>query len=701
MTEEEKSVWLKTSTEKEYKLHFYDSSIPDILTDQIYMNEFQFEDTLCDSDDLVFGKCSSAKLEVQVLNLEADVVGKEMEVSIICEGVTALIGVFVIKDAPKRMNKKYKKIVAFDRMQYLKTNMAHWYNTVLPEKDSTVSMKQFRDSFFAYLGLPQAETTLINDDLIVHKTVDTNLISGIEIMQAVCETNGVFGHFNNLGVFIYVTIHKDVDLRMMEVDDYITTDYESYSVAGINQLQIRNEEGDIGRIEPQEEIPDANAYIVSSNFLCYGMTDAELEVVAERLLEAIRDIVYTPAITELPGMPYMELGTVYQLVINEETVTSIVLKHTLSGGQALRSVFESSGEQYREEDIDGLNYQFEQLRGRYNKLVRTVDETISELGAIDKELGLVSTIARQTASYFETTVTQEGETLSRFTQVLGKFLFEGESFAINTDNIKIDGPVLEIDNGYIGGIKIGSEGLSSEDYETLQIFKDGTGKFTNLSAEGKGFIYLKAQKDENDPDEEPIVPYFKTKDGFHADYDTAANMSANMHCDSAGYAHYGLVSGDMETSNEPAEIEIVLKQNGAYIQSGNGVLKPIIASNTVGGSGGGGGINYSTDEQLIGTWIDGKPLYQKTWIKTDINIPPGRDTEVGTIPDMENTTIRNTSGFVYINEGVVFATLAATWDNTARFVTYINDGGVIVMISSAGWKVSGINLTVQYTKTTD
>jgi len=30
------------------------------------------------------------------------------------------------------------------------------------------------------------------------------------------------------------------------------------------------------------------------------------------------------------------------------------------------------------------------------------------------------------------------------------------------------------------------------------------------------------------------------------------------------------------------------------------------------GKGGSGGINYSTDEQIIGTWIDGKPIYQKT-----------------------------------------------------------------------------------------
>lgn len=33
-------------------------------------------------------------------------------------------------------------------------------------------------------------------------------------------------------------------------------------------------------------------------------------------------------------------------------------------------------------------------------------------------------------------------------------------------------------------------------------------------------------------------------------------------------------------------------------------------------TGGGGGVHYSTSEQVIGTWIDGKPIYQCTWTGT-------------------------------------------------------------------------------------
>ena len=29
--------------------------------------------------------------------------------------------------------------------------------------------------------------------------------------------------------------------------------------------------------------------------------------------------------------------------------------------------------------------------------------------------------------------------------------------------------------------------------------------------------------------------------------------------------------------------------------------------------GGGGGASYSTEEQVVGTWINGKPIYKRTW----------------------------------------------------------------------------------------
>ncbi len=55
--------------------------------------------------------------------------------------------------------------------------------------------------------------------------------------------------------------------------------------------------------------------------------------------------------------------------------------------------------------------------------------------------------------------------------------------------------------------------------------------------------------------------------------------------------------------------------------SGAGIVYPQDATKYLNGvgqwtvpAGGGGGVNYSTTEQVIGTWIDGKTIYQKTYV---------------------------------------------------------------------------------------
>jgi hypothetical protein len=46
-----------------------------------------------------------------------------------------------------------------------------------------------------------------------------------------------------------------------------------------------------------------------------------------------------------------------------------------------------------------------------------------------------------------------------------------------------------------------------------------------------------------------------------------------------------------------------------------------IFGNVALGQGGSNMHDYSTDEQIVGTWIDGKPVYEKTYKTTFTNIP--------------------------------------------------------------------------------
>ena len=97
------------------------------------------------------------------------------------------------------------------------------------------------------------------------------------------------------------------------------------------------------------------------------------------------------------------------------------------------------------------------------------------------------------------------------------------------------------------------------------------------------------------------------------------------------------------------------------------------------------GINYSTDEQVIGTWLDGKPIYEKTFEITAQNIFNSATVINGlTIPDYKHI--------------ISCQAISTDYPQASPLMLYFNQGQ---------WKamaIGGINvnkLVIQYTKTTD
>ena len=115
-----------------------------------------------------------------------------------------------------------------------------------------------------------------------------------------------------------------------------------------------------------------------------------------------------------------------------------------------------------------------------------------------------------------------------------------------------------------------------------------------------------------------------------------------------------------------------------------------------------GGINYSTDEQVIGTWIDGKPIYQKTFYTADLNYNTVR----------ENKNVGSISG---IDMVVSLTGILANASKTARYqvpfptpssgnltnINYDYTNNCIYFSSTTTWSDGELYVTMQYTKTTD
>lgn len=105
--------------------------------------------------------------------------------------------------------------------------------------------------------------------------------------------------------------------------------------------------------------------------------------------------------------------------------------------------------------------------------------------------------------------------------------------------------------------------------------------------------------------------------------------------------------------------------------------------------------NYSTEEQIVGTWIDGKPIYEKV-IHVENFIIGNNE-----IPLENLDTIINYSGNLiftdYPGHKRVFPYIQN--NNTTKVV--INNYNDTKFVVASGFNCNTIDITIQYTKTTD
>lgn len=104
---------------------------------------------------------------------------------------------------------------------------------------------------------------------------------------------------------------------------------------------------------------------------------------------------------------------------------------------------------------------------------------------------------------------------------------------------------------------------------------------------------------------------------------------------------------------------------------------------------GGGSVNYSLTERVIGTWTDGKPLYECTY-EFGSNLTCSSNTWTNT--PIPNTDLKRVvSAVAYDSSGTVFQFIGANC-NSGNYVQFLQTRNAVIIVSGA---------TLRYTKTTD
>ena len=405
---EYKELFFKESVEKKLNIVF-DGGI--ITNTELHSNQFELTESICSEESLRFGGCEASVLKFKVSNIYSSLVGKELDVSMFINGDTEnpyRFGKFKVYSDTPTADRSFKDIVAYDKMyEIINSDVAEWYNSLT----FPMTLKEFRSSFVAHYGIEEVDIVLVNDDMMVEKTIETVELSGRDVARAICEINGCFGHINRNNEFEYVVLpeisyiypqnilYPSNALYPLNILDnsptisrshYISCQYEDFKTHRIDGVDVYEDGESIGNV-----INDGNnIYIIQDNFLIYGKSTTELTTILTSLLGLISVAEYRPASIIALGNPAISLGEVIRLTTRHQAINTYVLNRTISGIQALRDNFNTSGVEYYEKDVNSVKNEIIKLKSKTNKLTRSVEETVSKIEDVEKK---VSTEIKQTA----------------------------------------------------------------------------------------------------------------------------------------------------------------------------------------------------------------------------------------------------------------------------------------------------------------
>lgn len=362
---------------------------------------FALEESLCSESELKFGACEANCVKFTERNTAGKIIGKTISIEETIDGDSENpmpYGVFKVASDVPTADRTKRQITAYDAMyDIINTDVKAWYAGL----SFPMTLKQFRDSFFAHLGIAQVETSLINDSMTVNKTIvatqtddssavtEENAISGKTVVTAICEINGCFGNINRNGKFEYVFLKAITSALYPEEDlfpsdnlfpsdantesmtgHYITFDYEDFQSKAITQLEIKTSEDNAGAIVGTA----GNNYSITGNFLVSDKTGAELEQIANNLLPIMKQAAYTPIKScTCVGNPCLTLGEPIRFNTTREIVETYLLQRTLTGVQSKRDSISAQGTQTHSAKVNSIRDTIESVERRTGKLERNAD----------------------------------------------------------------------------------------------------------------------------------------------------------------------------------------------------------------------------------------------------------------------------------------------------------------------------------------
>lgn len=352
--------------------------------DEVYYESLTLDEAIFDSNSFEVVGCIASQLQIEIRDTQLELKGKKITVSIALEGVNgSTIPLFYgyVDSVDRQAQQKKQKILAYDAL-YSKgaTDVASWYNNL----SFPISIYNFRNSLFSYIGVTQEDVALPNDSVYINKEYNPNTITALNIIKAICQINGCFGKMTRTGTFNYLFL--DTEATAETVDYYRSMDYKDYVVNPIDKLTIRQSTDDSGVTIGTGD----NKYIIQGNMFTYNKSVNDIFAMATNIYVFLKDIAYVPFDASNDGYPWIEVGdncvlqySVYDFDNSSGTtdvykdVTVVVMKRTLKGIQNLVDNYNAQGQELQREFVSDVSADLSVLQQTVEELKQRMDTEIT------------------------------------------------------------------------------------------------------------------------------------------------------------------------------------------------------------------------------------------------------------------------------------------------------------------------------------
>lgn len=360
-------------------------------------------------NELRFGVPISNRFECKVYE-DIDIEQQNIEVLQTIDNVDTPIFKGKVESALWDRSHTYKSIVAYDDFYWKSSvNIGSWWETFWANKEND-TLRNIRKSLISYIGLSELSPNdiLVNDSMTCTKTISITNMSFAEMLRQILELSGVFPNITREGQLEYISLgNNTIDIT----SEYETnnSEFESYTTHKITGIHFTDSNGDSKRLIGT----NVNAYTINGNIFIFELTTQQLDVVGNNLLNAVKDITYTPSDVNMivSNLSY-KLGTKlhteqgdFYIFENEYSGVQLVEQHIASyGSESLPEVRNVNTDfQILGQKIAKVNYDLEGLEIEFGDYAEQTDTRISvteEQVAINVQD--INTLQRQVSGEMET-----------------------------------------------------------------------------------------------------------------------------------------------------------------------------------------------------------------------------------------------------------------------------------------------------------